>query len=200
MVRRLGWSMNPQKASKCIRLQLHCPAEAGVNTTFSVFGRSCLNLVKSWCSTALRTGAFWLKRVEGFASEKNGREATTDQSIRTNDGRGWHSNCKMLSAHHSRGANSSVQRSPKQPLKRWKLSYRTPKSVSFERLQLAIEDMMDKTSAKQAPWFLVPANDSHMAVSLFSPYWSISWGRDLAEPPQLDPKVAEMAKQLFDIS
>jgi len=46
------------------------------------------------------------------------------------------------------------------PLKRWKLSYEDFRNRSrWAEYEIAIEDMMEKTSTKEAPWFLVPTND-----------------------------------------
>jgi polyphosphate kinase 2 (PPK2 family) len=46
------------------------------------------------------------------------------------------------------------------PLKRWKLSYEDFRNRErWADYELAMEDMMDETSTKLAPWYLVPAND-----------------------------------------
>jgi polyphosphate kinase 2 (PPK2 family) len=46
------------------------------------------------------------------------------------------------------------------PLKHWKLSYEDFRNRSrWAEYETAIEDMMEKTSAKRASWYLVPAND-----------------------------------------
>ena len=46
------------------------------------------------------------------------------------------------------------------PLKRWKLSYEDFRNRSrWADYEVAIEDMMEKTSHRWAPWYLIPAND-----------------------------------------
>jgi AMP-polyphosphate phosphotransferase len=46
------------------------------------------------------------------------------------------------------------------PLKRWKLSYEDFRNRGrWTDYEEAIEDMMEKTSTRRAPWHLVPAND-----------------------------------------
>ena len=45
-------------------------------------------------------------------------------------------------------------------LKRWKLSYEDFRNRErWADYEVAIEDMMEETSTKRAPWHLVPAND-----------------------------------------
>src|SRR5947208_15360457 len=46
------------------------------------------------------------------------------------------------------------------PLKRWKLSYEDFRNHGrWKEYEAAIEDMVETTSSKRAPWHLVPAND-----------------------------------------
>src|SRR4051794_31677626 len=46
------------------------------------------------------------------------------------------------------------------PLKRWKLSYEDFHNYTYWKgYEAAIEDMVEMTSTKQAPWYLVPANN-----------------------------------------
>ena len=46
------------------------------------------------------------------------------------------------------------------PLKRWKLSYEDFRNRGhWKDYEAAIEDMVETTSSKRAPWHLVPAND-----------------------------------------
>jgi AMP-polyphosphate phosphotransferase len=46
------------------------------------------------------------------------------------------------------------------PLKRWKLSYEDFRNHGrWKEYEAAIEDMVEATSTKRAPWHLVPAND-----------------------------------------
>ncbi len=87
------------------------------------------------------------------------------------------------------------------PLKRWKLSYEDFRNRShWSDYEEAIEDMIEKTSTKRAPWHLVPANNKPFgrlaALRIIAD--RLSKGVDL-EPRGLDPKVAEAAEQLFGI-
>jgi polyphosphate kinase 2 (PPK2 family) len=88
------------------------------------------------------------------------------------------------------------------PLKRWKLSYEDFRNRSrWADYEVAIEDMMEKTSLKRAPWYLVPANNKlYGRIAVFMILVEIL-GKGLSlKPRPLDPKVAESAKQLFHLS
>jgi len=88
------------------------------------------------------------------------------------------------------------------PLKRWKLSYEDFRNRSrWAEYEIAIEDMMEKTSAKDAPWFLVPTNDKlYGRLAVFTILVDLLGKRLSLKPRPLDPKIAEMAKDLFDLS
>ena len=60
--------------------------------------------------------------------------------------------------------------------------------------------MMEKTSHRWAPWYLIPANDKpYGRLATFTILIEVL-GKELhLKPRPLDPKVAEMAKQLFDL-
>ena len=87
------------------------------------------------------------------------------------------------------------------PLKRWKLSYEDFRNHGrWKDYEAAIEDMVETTSTKRAPWHLVPANNK--------PFGRIAGFRVIAdrlsnsvalEPRPLDPKMAEAAEQLLGI-
>jgi len=87
------------------------------------------------------------------------------------------------------------------PLKRWKLSYEDFRNRSrWADYETAIEDMMERTSSKWAPWYLIPTNDKpYGRLATFTILIGVL-GKGLAiKPRPLDPKVAEMAKKLFDL-
>ena len=82
------------------------------------------------------------------------------------------------------------------PLKRWKLSYEDFRNRSrWTDYELAIEDMMEKTSVKQAPWHLIPTNDKlygRLAVfTILVDY--LGKDQDL-KPRPLDPKIIKLAE------
>ena len=87
------------------------------------------------------------------------------------------------------------------PLKRWKLSYEDFRNRGhWDDYQKAIEDMIDKTSTRRAPWHVIPANNK--------PYGRLAAFRIVVdrlskgvplEPRPLDPTVAAAAEQLLGI-
>jgi hypothetical protein len=87
------------------------------------------------------------------------------------------------------------------PLKRWKLSYEDLRNQSrWTEYEVAIEDMMEKTSTKNVPWHLVPTNDKpYGRLAAFTILIErLAEGLSL-EPRPLDPKIAETVAQLFDL-
>ena len=87
------------------------------------------------------------------------------------------------------------------PLKRWKLSYEDFRNrARWADYEVAIEDMLAKTSRKHAPWYLVPGNDKLFGRLAVFTIMTDVMGKGLRlKPRPLDPKVAEMAGQLFDL-
>jgi polyphosphate kinase 2 (PPK2 family) len=87
------------------------------------------------------------------------------------------------------------------PLKRWKLSYEDFRNRGrWKDYQAAIEDMIEKTSTRRAPWHLIPANNK--------PFGRLAALRVIADrlskgvaldPRPLDPQVAEAAEKLLGI-
>jgi AMP-polyphosphate phosphotransferase len=88
------------------------------------------------------------------------------------------------------------------PLKRWKLSYEDFRNRSrWADYEVAIEHMVERTSPKWAPWYLIPANDKLFGrLATFTILIEVLGKGLRLKPRPLDPKVAEMAKQLFDLA
>jgi len=67
--------------------------------------------------------------------------------------------------------------------------------------EVAIEDMLERTSTDRASWYLVPANDKPFSRLAAFRIIADRLSKSVAlEPPALDPKVAEVAKKLFGIT
>jgi ribosomal protein L13 len=59
--------------------------------------------------------------------------------------------------------------------------------------------MMERTSSKRAPWYLIPANDKpYGRLATFTVLIEVLGKGLRMKPRPLDPKIAEMAKKLFD--
>jgi len=87
------------------------------------------------------------------------------------------------------------------PLKRWKLSYEDFRNHGlWNDYEAAIEDMLETTSTKRAPWHLVPANNKPFGRLAAFRIIADRLAKDVAlEPRTLDPRVAEAAEQLLGI-
>jgi AMP-polyphosphate phosphotransferase len=67
--------------------------------------------------------------------------------------------------------------------------------------EIAIEDMIEKTSTKRAPWYLVPTNDKLFGRIAAFTILIDRLGRGVnLKPRPLDPEIAARAAQLFDLS
>ena len=88
------------------------------------------------------------------------------------------------------------------PLKRWKLSYEDLRNrARWTDYEVAIEDMIEKTSTTNAPWHLVPTNDKPYGRLAAFTILIDRLGEGLRlEPRPLDPTIAEAAAQLLDDS
>ena len=87
------------------------------------------------------------------------------------------------------------------PLKRWKLSYEDFRNrLRWKDYEQAIEDMVEKTSTRRAPWHVVPANNKPFGrLAAFRVIADrLSKGVPLESRP-LDPAVADAAARLLGI-
>ena len=114
IVRRLGWAMDP-RSFKVYPIAAPLSHEEGKHYLQRFWEKlpdpgQIVVFDRSWYGRVL------VERVEGIASKREWRERLRgDQSIRTNAGRRWRSNCEMFSPHHSCRANPKVQGSSCQP-------------------------------------------------------------------------------------
>ena len=71
--------------------------------------------------------------------------------------------------------------------------------MQWDDYQEAIEDMLDRTSTKPAPWTVIPANQKwHARIAAMKAITDVfSAGIDL-KPPPIDPKVRRAALRLLD--
>lgn len=77
------------------------------------------------------------------------------------------------------------------PLKRWKLSYEDFRNRDkWDAYEDAANEMLERTSTRQAPWLAVPANHKHFARVAVLEHVAerLAEGIDLT-PPEADPKI-----------
>ena len=114
IVRRLRLGYGSTKLQQEYPIAAPLSHEEGKHS-FSASGRSFPTPAKSSCSIAPGTGACWSRGWRDRQQAGMAERLRGDQSIRTNAGRRWRSNCEMFSAHHSCRANPKVQGSSYQP-------------------------------------------------------------------------------------
>ena len=199
VVRRLGWTLDPRS------FKVHPIAVPSAHQkTQHYLQRFWENLPehgqiavfdRSWYGRVL------VERVEGFASKAEWKRAYGEinefERLLIADG----TRITKIFLHIS--SEEQVKRFKDRltnPLKRWKLTYEDFRNRDrWEDYEIAIEDMMDKTSTDIAPWYLIPANDkSYGRLAVFQLLIErLGNGVDL-QPKPLDPKTAEAAAQLFE--
>ena len=111
-------------------------------------------------------GRVLVERVEGFASEQEWMRAYAEINqfeAQLVDAR--HRPGQVLDAHHQRRAAPPLPRArDRRSYKRWKLTdedWRNRKK--WDAYEQAVNDMVERTSTRQAPWTLVEANDKYFA-------------------------------------
>jgi polyphosphate kinase 2 (PPK2 family) len=200
VVRRLGWALDPRS------FKVHATAapnsqEQHLHYLQRFWERlprhgQIVVFDRSWYGRVL------VERVEGFASTTEWHRAYDEITDFE----------RMLLADGARLVKIFLHITPDEqlrrfrarltdPLKRWKLSYEDFRNRGrWREYQDAIEDMVEKTSSRHAPWHLIPANNKPFgrlaALRIIAD--RLSKGVSL-EPRPLDPAVAEAAAELLGI-
>ncbi len=88
------------------------------------------------------------------------------------------------------------------PVKRWKLSYEDFRNrASWSDYETAVEDMMEETSTKYAPWHLIPANNKPYGWIAAFRILADRLGKDVSlEPRPIDPDLLQEAKRVLSLS
>ena len=200
VVRRLGWALDPRS------FKVHAiAAPTGRDKSLHYLQRFWERLPqhgqivvfdRSWYGRVL------VERVEAYATPTEWRRAYSE----INDFE------RMLSEDGTQMVKIFLHITPQEqmrrfrarltdPLKRWKLSYEDFRNRDrWKDYEAAIEDMLEKTSTKRAPWYLVPANNKPFGRLAAFRIIADRLAKDVAlEPRTLDPRVAEAAEQLLGI-
>ncbi len=200
VVRRLGWALDP-RSFKVHTIAAPEEREKSLHYLQRFWERlprhgQIVAFDRSWYGRVL------VERVEGFAARAEWRRAYDEINEFE----------RMLLADGVRLVKLFLHITPDEqlrrfrsrlvnPLKRWKLSYEDFRNRGrWKDYESAIEDMMEKTSARRAPWYLIPANDK--------PYSRVAALRIIAnrlskgvslEPRPLDPKIIDAAESLLGV-
>jgi polyphosphate kinase 2 (PPK2 family) len=200
VVRRLGWALDP-RSFKVAAIAAPSEREKSLHYLQRFWERlpqhgQIVAFDRSWYGRVL------VERVEGFAAASEWRRAYKEinefEAMLLEDG------VRLVKLFMHITPDEQMRRFRNRltdPLKRWKLSYEDFRNRGrWKDYETAIEDMMEKTSARRAPWHLIPANDK--------PYGRLAALRIIAdrlsknvslEPRPLDPKVIEAAEHLLGI-
>jgi polyphosphate kinase 2 (PPK2 family) len=159
VVRRLGWALDPRsfKVHPVSAPDEHERAEHYLQRFWRHLPHKGQIVVfdRSWYGRVL------VERVEGFATEAEWRRAYREinefERVLTDSG------VRLIKLFLHITADEQVRRFRDRlinPLKRWKLSYEDFRNRAHRSdYVVAIEDMLEETSTKFAPWYLIPAND-----------------------------------------
>ena len=200
IVRRLGWALDP-RSFKVHPITAPGPHERGKHYLQRFWEKlpehgQIVVFDRSWYGRVL------VERVEGLPRSANGG-GVTKRSINLNvcwsqDG------IRIVKIFLHISAGEQIRRFKDRvnnPLKRWKLSYEDFRNRQrWTDYEVAIEDMMEETSTKSAPWYLVPANDKPFGRLAAFKILIARMGNGVSLAPRpLDPKIAELAAQLFEL-
>jgi len=200
IVRRLGWALDPRsfKVYPIAAPQQHEQGRHYLQRFWEKLPGSGQIVVfdRSWYGRVL------VERVEKFASKREWKrgydEINQFERMMVDDG------IRLVKCFLHITPAEQIRRFKDRltnPLKRWKLSYEDFRNrARWADYEVAIEDMLERTSLKHAPWYLIPTNDKlYGRLAVFTIITEIMGKGLRLKPRPLDPKVAEMAQQLFDL-
>ena len=200
VVRRLGWALDP-RSFKVHAIAAPTSREKSLHYLQRFWERlpehgQIVVFDRSWYGRVL------VERVEGYATASEWRRAYNEINEFE----------RMLLEDNTRLVKIFLHTTPKEqlhrfrarltdPLKRWKLSYEDFRNhARWKDYEVAIEDMFEATSTHCAPWYLAPANDKPFSrLAAFHIIADRLSKNVVLEPPALDPKVAEAARELLGI-
>ncbi len=200
VVRRLGWVLDP-RSFKVFPLAAPNSSEKGKHYLQRFWEKlpehgQIVVFDRSWYGRVL------VERVEGFATKRQWRrgydEINQFEEVLAADG------VRIVKIFLHITPGEQIRRFKERltnPLKRWKLSYEDFRNRGrWADYEVAIEDMMEETSRKRAPWYLIPANNKPFGRLATFAILLDRLGRGVnLDPRPLDAQVAEAAKQLFDL-
>ena len=201
VVRRLGWALDPRsfKVYPVRAPDEHERAEHYLQRFWRHLPekRQIVVFDRSWYGRVL------VERVEGFATSKEWRRAyreineferlLVDSGVRL---------VKLFlhitpDEQERRFRNRLID-----PLKRWKLTYEDFRNRDRRSdYETAIGDMLEETSTKHAPWYLIPANNKPYGRIAAFRILADRLGKDvLLEPRPIDPGLFEEAKRTLGLT
>jgi polyphosphate kinase 2 (PPK2 family) len=201
LVRRLGWALDPRsfKVHPISAPNEHEREQHYLQRFWHRLPRTGEIVVfdRSWYGRVL------VERVEGIATEEEWRRAYGEinafERMLTDFG------IRLVKLFLHITSEEQVRRFHERlydPLKRWKLSYEDFRNrARWSDYEVAIEDMMEKTSAVEAPWYLVPANNKPYGRIAAFRILADRLGSDVSQDPRpIDPLLLAEAERALDLS
>jgi len=201
VVRRLGWALDPRsfKVHPVRAPDEHERAEHYLQRFWRRLPEKgqIVAFDRSWYGRVL------VERVEGFATSKEWRRAYRE--INEFERLLIDSGVRLVKLFLHITPDEQEQRFRNRlidPLKRWKLTYEDFRNRDRRSdYKTAIEDMMEETSTKHAPWYLIPANNKPYGRIAAFRILADRLGKDvLLEPRPIDPGLFEEAKRTLGLT
>ena len=201
LVRRLGWALDPRSfsVSPIASPDEHERAQHYLQRFWRRLPENghIVAFDRSWYGRVL------VERVEGFATEKEWRRAYRE--INEFERMLIDAGVRLVKIFLHISADEQLKRFRARltdPVKRWKLSYEDFRNrARWADYVTAIEDMMEKTSTKHAPWHLVPANNKPFARVAAFRILKERLGEGVSlEPRPIDPGLLKEAKRALGLS
>jgi AMP-polyphosphate phosphotransferase len=201
VVRRLGWALDPRsfKVHPVRAPDEHERAEHYLQRFWRRLPEKGQIVVfdRSWYGRVL------VERVEGFATSKEWRRAyreineferlLVDSGVRL---------VKLFLHITPEEQERRFRNRLIDPLKRWKLTYEDFRNRDRRSdYEAAIEDMIQETATKHAPWYLIPANNKPYGRIAAFRILADRLGKDvLLEPRPIDPGLFDEAKRTLGLT
>jgi polyphosphate kinase 2 (PPK2 family) len=201
LIRRLGWALDPRsfKVHPIAAADEHERAQHYLQRFWGRLPRKgqIVAFDRSWYGRVL------VERVEGLATKQEWqrayREINEFERILLDSG------IRLVKLFLHITPDEQIRRFRDRlidPVKRWKLSYEDFRNrARWSDYEMAIEDMMEETTTRRAPWYLIPTNNK--------PYGRIAALRILVdrlgeevslEPRPIDPELLKEAQRALSLS
>jgi AMP-polyphosphate phosphotransferase len=201
LIRRLGWALDP-RSFKVHPVAAPDERERAQHYLQRFWRRlpkkgQIVVFDRSWYGRVL------VERVEGFATEKEWRRAyreINEFELMLSD-----SGIRLVKLFLHITPDDQIRRFRDrlfEPVKRWKLSYEDFRNrARWSDYEMAIEDMIEETATKHAPWHLIPANNKPFGRIAAFRILADRLGMDVSlEPRPIDPDLLKEAKQTLGLS
>jgi polyphosphate kinase 2 (PPK2 family) len=201
IVRRLGWALDPRsfKVHPIAAPDQHERAEQYLQRFWRRLPANgqIVAFDRSWYGRVL------VERVEGFATAKEWRRAYRE--INEFERMLVDSGIRLVKLFLHITPSEQLRRFRDRlinPVKRWKLSYEDFRNrARWSDYEMAVEDMMEETATKYAPWHLIPANNKPYGRIVALRILADRLSKDvLLEPRAIDPGLLEEAKRALNLS